>query len=291
VGSAARRGPLRFFRARPGLCSEVGFALGLAGLGMVFAHVGMLPLSRGTTAPGEVAIVVILFLLVALVFFGLAVYVASSAWAKLRVIGEPMIEVVGRDLFWFLDTQRYRIDLRHVERVEAVDLGSREWPRPALRLTVRPQWVRRYELAREGRVDLDVGHGRQDAATLRDVVENARAGKRRTWTTELPNAVPGRRRAMNALGSVALLAYAAYAVYADDFLMPGRRTDLHFHGVSAWLAAAGCLMIALDLVSQVVDHYDRRANESTYERFSCSARVLAWSLFIAGYALRIFVRP
>lgn len=97
-----------------------------------------------------------------------------------------------------------------------------------------------------------------------------------------PNQIPLTTRILRTLGSVALLAYGILGVVIDDLVIPGKRNSMHLHGLNAWLMALGIACAAVTLLAVVVDHYDRRNNESVYRRLESWAGKLGWVL--AGLA-------
>ncbi len=97
-----------------------------------------------------------------------------------------------------------------------------------------------------------------------------------------PNQIPLQTRILRTLGSVALLAYGILGVVIDDLVIPGKRSSMHLHGLSAWLMALAIACAAVTLFAVVVDHYDRRNNESVYRRLERWAGKLGWVL--AGLA-------
>jgi hypothetical protein len=71
-----------------------------------------------------------------------------------------------------------------------------------------------------------------------------------------------------------LIIYAGFGIAADDLFLflPGSRrrpsVEIHLHGVPALLAGAAIMSAAGTLLSVVVDHYDKRNNETNYRQFA-----------------------
>lgn len=101
------------------------------------------------------------------------------------------------------------------------------------------------------------------------------------WTG--PNHIEPSTRFAYVLGSCVLLAYGVYALLVDDFYLPGKRgSGMHFHGRSAWLMFGSICCVVINLVSMVVDHYDRRNNELMYAHVATAAEWFAWTFFAAA---------
>jgi hypothetical protein len=84
-------------------------------------------------------------------------------------------------------------------------------------------------------------------------------------TEHTPNHIPASVRIWNTFISVFLLVYGTFGIYTDDLYIPGRRTSgVHFHGEPAFFVYAAMVCAILNLISVVVDHYDKRNNEKNY---------------------------
>jgi hypothetical protein len=105
-----------------------------------------------------------------------------------------------------------------------------------------------------------------------------------------PNHIPhGERRANIILSSVMLL-YGTFGIIIDDLYIPGkRRPGIHFHGEPAWILYLAFLCGVANLMSVVVDHYDKRNNEINYKLFARVTQIAGWTLFGLALALDIFV--
>lgn len=101
-----------------------------------------------------------------------------------------------------------------------------------------------------------------------------------------PNHISLDRRAVYLVVSVLIIAYAVGSLVRDDFyiwLPLGRRSGPiheHLHGGAAWLAAASAFSAAANLLSVVVDHYDKRSNETNYQVFGKWSFRLAVGLLV-----------
>lgn len=110
------------------------------------------------------------------------------------------------------------------------------------------------------------------------------------YSNYAPNHIPRGTRVANLLFSALLLAYGSYGVYIDDLFIPGKRTrGVHMHGEPAWLLYAGMVFAALNMLSLIVDHYDRRDNEWNYRRIAKLTQWAAWTFFVLAFVLDLFV--
>lgn len=100
----------------------------------------------------------------------------------------------------------------------------------------------------------------------------------------IPNHIPLDERALHIILSLLLLAYGGYGVWVNDLYIPGKRSrGVHLHDVSAWIMYGAMICACLVMLSVLLDHYDRRNNETHYRRFAAIGGFLGWSLF--GVAL------
>jgi hypothetical protein len=89
-----------------------------------------------------------------------------------------------------------------------------------------------------------------------------------------PNHISLEARAWYLVVSSLLIIYAGASLAADDLFLwfPGSRrsghVSIHMHGVPACLAGASIFSAAATLLSVVVDHYDKRNNETNYRLFA-----------------------
>jgi ABC-type Fe3+ transport system permease subunit len=96
----------------------------------------------------------------------------------------------------------------------------------------------------------------------------------------IPNQIPLRKRVLYATGAAALFAHGLHGLRVNDLIVPlvGRRRRvrvIHLHGVPAFIAWVAMLMVCVALLSVVVDHYDRRNNEASYDQFFHTAILAA----------------
>ena len=96
----------------------------------------------------------------------------------------------------------------------------------------------------------------------------------------VPNRIALKKRVGHGLLSLGIVAYGYWGVQHDDLVVPlGKRMAPHFHQLSAWIMYAAMLCAAVHCASIVIDHYDRRHNEATYQRIGEYSKRLGWGLF------------
>lgn len=107
----------------------------------------------------------------------------------------------------------------------------------------------------------------------------------------VPNRIPREERLKNAFFAACLFGYAGFSAAIDDFYIPGkRRSGIHLHGVSVWVMFAATVCAVAVLLAVVVDHYDTRPNERSYERAGKAFRVAGWTLFVLALVLNVVMQ-
>ncbi len=104
-----------------------------------------------------------------------------------------------------------------------------------------------------------------------------------------PNHIPAKERVTNILFSIFLLAYGSYGLWINDLYTPGKGgKGVHLHDVPAWVMYGAFICACLVMLSVVVDHYDKRNNETNYKKFADIFRVLGWCFVGLSIILTIF---
>ncbi len=105
-----------------------------------------------------------------------------------------------------------------------------------------------------------------------------------------PNEVSLRKRVINILIALFIVAYCSYSLWIDQLYIPfinryapAMSQGITFRGIDAWVMAGALLCAVLFCVLSVVDHYDRRRNERHYQK-AVQACVLLFAVFM-GLAL------
>ena len=101
-----------------------------------------------------------------------------------------------------------------------------------------------------------------------------------------PNQVPkGEQIAFGAL-SMGLLLYGTAALLRNDLFIPGKHSGgVHFHGIPLYILYTAILCAASSMVSVIVDHYDKRENEKSYQHFARATAIAGWVLYIMALFL------
>lgn len=103
----------------------------------------------------------------------------------------------------------------------------------------------------------------------------------------IPNFVPKKERFKNSLIAVFLLLYGGYGIATGSLLFPARGGALELYGAPAWVMYIALIFTSLKLLAVVLDHYDKRDNQSTYKSFNRFFKVMAWIFFIISIILAV----
>jgi len=113
-----------------------------------------------------------------------------------------------------------------------------------------------------------------------------------------PNHIPPNERKWNIILSIVLILIGSMALMADDLPITGRgfgrwssghSSTVHFHGETLWLFFGAVICASANMMSVVVDHYDKRNNEINYKRFARTTEALGWALLWAAFLLEAIV--
>lgn len=108
--------------------------------------------------------------------------------------------------------------------------------------------------------------------------------------TYVPNVIAPETRLKDLAISGFLLIYGTLGIAIDDLYIPGKRSKgLHYHGEPAWIVFGAMLLCIAAMLSEVVDHYDRRNNEHKYKWFAKVCQGAALGLFILALLLDMIV--
>lgn len=114
-------------------------------------------------------------------------------------------------------------------------------------------------------------------------------------STYTPNHIPKSERIQHVIFSILLFAYGSYGVWVNDLYIPGKRSlpgkrsrGIHLHDVPAWVMYGAMICACAVMLSVVVDHYDKRNNETNYRLFANVAKYFGWALFGLSLVLTIF---
>lgn len=116
------------------------------------------------------------------------------------------------------------------------------------------------------------------------------AQHRKSKAGQNPNHIPFEERVINIILSAIIFVYAAHGVLTDDFYIPGRSAGgTHYHGEPTWILFVAVLCAVANLMSVIVDHYDKRDNVKNYKLFARLAQFAGWTLFVLALVLEAFV--
>jgi hypothetical protein len=105
-----------------------------------------------------------------------------------------------------------------------------------------------------------------------------------------PNHIPASERASSIIFSSILLIYGIIGFAIDDLYIPGKHSKgVHLHGESMWIMLGSFALAIANLMSVVVDHYDKRNNETNYRLFAKVTKIAAWVVFILALVLDLAV--
>ena len=116
---------------------------------------------------------------------------------------------------------------------------------------------------------------------------SSRGGK----TSWKPNTISLSDRVFNLVLASVLLAQGLFGFYAGriELSPPKQRTPIVFQEGAAWLMAAAMTVGAMVLISVVLDHYDRRNNERSYQIFKWLSVRLGLCLLAASLSAHIYI--
>lgn len=102
-----------------------------------------------------------------------------------------------------------------------------------------------------------------------------------TKETYKPNKIPTLSRIFYTISSLFLFTYATFGLVHDDIFIPGKRSrGIHFHGLAAEIVYISLILIICNMISIIIDHYDKRDNEINYKKFAALTSFTAWIIFI-----------
>ncbi|MGF1727792.1 hypothetical protein [Photobacterium nomapromontoriensis] len=109
----------------------------------------------------------------------------------------------------------------------------------------------------------------------------------RRWA--MPNEVPLSRRIRNIFLVVSLLVYAGYSMYIDEIIIPTENGILYVNGNLIFGVHLAIICAVIVLLLEVADHYDKRANESKYEKWSSFFNKLGNILFFGTLIINLIL--
>jgi hypothetical protein len=93
--------------------------------------------------------------------------------------------------------------------------------------------------------------------------------------SKTPNVIPAKTRIMYIFVSAGILIFSTIGICFDDVaLIQKYGRGVHFHGVPAWILYFSGLFAVANMISVVIDHYDKRNNERNYRVFAKVTQIL-----------------
>ena len=72
-------------------------------------------------------------------------------------------------------------------------------------------------------------------------------------------------------------------LYFDDLFIPQKHGDgIHLSGITAVIMYIAIIFTVLNLLSVIVDHFDKRNNEFSYQLFAKITKVCGWISFLVS---------
>jgi len=115
----------------------------------------------------------------------------------------------------------------------------------------------------------------------------AEARSRATGQAHFPNQISRPLRRRHLIQAVAVALYASLGLSLGKVVLPAKARVIEFTGGSAMLLGAAMLVAALNMLSVVIDHHDKRDNEGHYALFANVTRWLSWILALTATVLHV----
>lgn len=106
-----------------------------------------------------------------------------------------------------------------------------------------------------------------------------------------PNHIPPNERRWCIGLALFLILYGTIGICLDDIpIRPpskGHLPGVDLHGFPAWIMYLAFITAAANLISVIVDHYDKRNNEINYRRFARMTRIAGLIFFSLAMIMHI----
>ena len=101
----------------------------------------------------------------------------------------------------------------------------------------------------------------------------------------VPNTIVLKKRVVNFCVALAIIAYGGYGLYVDQLWVPlGRQVSVTLTGIAAIFMFTAIICASIEMMTEVVDHYDKRDNEHTYYKV---ANLFKYASYVS-FAIAIF---
>ncbi len=107
----------------------------------------------------------------------------------------------------------------------------------------------------------------------------------------IPNEVPLKNRVTNAAYSAGIIIYGGHGIYTNDFYLPTKTGNgLHLTDGAAIVMFLAIICAAAMMITEIVDHYDKRDNERKYFEFAHMAKYSAYTCFFTAIVIAFIYR-
>lgn len=105
-----------------------------------------------------------------------------------------------------------------------------------------------------------------------------------------PNHVPLLTRIIFLFSGLGLIIYTIVGLSKGSIWIFGTGgRSMMLYSSPMWLMALSFFLAASNLLSDVIDHMDKRDNEKSYEKYREISKIAAWICFIGALALNIYL--
>lgn len=105
------------------------------------------------------------------------------------------------------------------------------------------------------------------------------------------NYIPLHQRIIATICGLGFLIYGIWGVSMNDLPLPfgsrGNAFVVHLNGIFKYIGFFGLFCLFCESISFIIDHYDKRNNESTYKRIQESLEKLAFSFYCISALLQL----
>lgn len=105
-----------------------------------------------------------------------------------------------------------------------------------------------------------------------------------------PNEVPISTRVIFLFSGIGIIVYTIVGLTKGSLWVFGTRgKSMFLSSGPMWLMAIAFFLAASNILSDVVDHMDKRNNEARYVKYRAFSKTAAWIFFIAALVLNIYL--
>jgi hypothetical protein len=101
----------------------------------------------------------------------------------------------------------------------------------------------------------------------------------------VPNTIVLKKRIVNFCVALAIMAYGGYGLYIDQLWVPlSKYASIRLIGIAAIFMFIAIICASIEMITEVLDHYDKRDNEHTYYKI---ANLFKYASYMS-FAIAIF---